>query len=156
MAGRISTSIMVTVVATFLAACTKEPPKCSDDETIALIRQIIMDQTGGSEGLIEKDIKENLVFEFPRASAFDEKIKKYNCEAKLIAGGMYQLPITYESQLDDKNRHIVVIEGISRGDLLGVRSGMIEGIKKTEARRRSRWIEGVKKVQAERGGQPRP
>lgn len=133
MAGKISTLIKVTVVAIFLVACAKEPPKCSDDETFALIRQIIMDQLGGSEGLSEKEIKENLVIELPRASAFDEKIKKYSCEAKLIAGGMYQLPITYESQLDDKNQHVVSVGGIGRGDLLGVQSGMIEGIKKIRA-----------------------
>jgi hypothetical protein len=69
--------------------------------------------------------------ELPRASAFDEKIKKYSCAAKLIVGGTIQLPITYESQLDDKNQHIVSVGGISRGDLLAVQAGMIEGIKKS-------------------------
>jgi hypothetical protein len=71
--------------------------------------------------------------EFPRASAFDEKIKKYSCEAKLVAGGAYQLPIIYESQLDDKGQHIVSVGGISRGDLLGVKSGLIAGIEKSRS-----------------------
>lgn len=133
MTGKTSTVIMATVIATFLAACAKEPPKCSDDDTFSLIRKIVLDQIGGGEGLSETEIKENMKIEFPRASAFDEKIKKYSCEAKLIVGGTIQLPITYESQLDDKSQHIVSVGGISRGDLFAVQAGMIEGIKKSRA-----------------------
>lgn len=133
MTSRISTVIMTTVIATLLGGCGKEPPKCSDDDTISLVRKIVLDQIGGSEGLSEKEIKENLKIDLPRAGAFDEKIKKYSCEAKLIAGDMYQLPITYESQLDDNGQHIVSVGGIGRGDLLGVQAGVIEGIKKSRA-----------------------
>lgn len=133
MSGRISTAIMVTVVVSVLAACGKEPPKCSDDDTFSLVRKIILDQLGGGEGLSEKEIKDNMKIEFPRASAFDEKIKKYNCDAKLTVGGMYELPITYESQLDDKGQHIVSVGGIRRGDLFALQAGMIEGIKKSRA-----------------------
>ena len=133
MTGRVSTVIITTVIASLLGGCGKEPPKCSDDDTFSLVRKIVLNQIGGSEGLTEEEIKENLKFELPRASAFDEKIKKYSCEAKLIAGDMYQLPITYESQLDDKGQHIVFIGGIGRGDLLGVQAGVIEGIKKGRA-----------------------
>lgn len=135
MTGKTSTVIMATVIAAFLAACAKEPPKCSDDDTFSLIRKIVLDQIGGGEGLSETEIKENMKIEFPRASAFDEKIKKYSCEAKLIVGGTIQLPITYESQLDDKNQHIVSVGGISRGDLFAVQAGMIEGIKKSREKK---------------------
>lgn len=135
MTGKISAVAMVTVMAVFLAACAKQPPKCSDDNTFSLVRKIILDHIGGSEGLSEKEIQENMKIELPRATAFDEKIKKYSCEAKLIAGGMYQLPITYESQLDDKNQHLVSVGGISPGDLFSVRLGVIEGIKKSRAER---------------------
>jgi uncharacterized protein YecT (DUF1311 family) len=131
--GKISTTIMATVIASFLVACGKEPPKCSDDDTFSLVRKIVLDQLGGGEGLTEAEIKENMKIEFPRASAFDEKIKKYSCEAKLIVGGTIQLPITYESQLDDKNQHIVSVGGIRRGDLFALQAGMIEGIKKSRA-----------------------
>ncbi len=135
MSGKISTAIVATVVVSVLTACGQEPPKCSDDDTSSLVRKIILDQLGGGEGLSEKEIKDNMKIEFPRASAFDEKIKKYNCEAKLIVGGMYELPITYESQLDDKGQHIVSVAGISRGDLFALQAGMIEGIKKSRAER---------------------
>lgn len=137
MKDRISTIVMTTAIATILGGCGNELPKCSDDDTISLVREIILDQIGGGEGLTDKEIKESLKIEFPRASTFDEKIKKYSCEAKLIAGDMYQLPITYESQLDDKNQHIVSVGGIGRGDLLGVKAGVIEGIKKIRAEKTS-------------------
>lgn len=133
MSGKISIAIVATVMASLLAACGKEPPKCSDDDTFSLVRKIVLDQLGGGEGLTEKEIKDNMKIEFPRASAFDEKIKKYSCEAKLAVGGMYELPITYESQLDDKGQHIVSVGGIGRGDLLALQAGMIEGIKKSRA-----------------------
>lgn len=133
MSGRVSIAIVAAVIASFLVACGKEPPKCSDDDTFSLIRKIILDQFGGDEGLSEKEIKDNMKIEFSRASAFDEKIKKYSCEAKLTVGGVYELPITYESQLDDKNQHIVSVEGIGRGDLFALQEGMVEGIKKSRA-----------------------
>jgi uncharacterized protein YecT (DUF1311 family) len=100
---------------------------------LTLVRKIVIEQVGGGEGLSEKEIKDSLKIEFSRASAFDEKIKKYSCEAKLVAGGMYELPITYESQLDDKGQHIVAVGGIRRGDLLAMQAGILEGIKKSHA-----------------------
>jgi uncharacterized protein YecT (DUF1311 family) len=123
--------IMATVIAAFLIGCSKEPPKCSDDGTTKLVRQIILDQIGGREGLSEKEIQDNMKIEYPRASAFDKNIKKYSCEARLIAGDAYQLSITYESQLDDKNQHIVSVGGIRPGDLMGVKQGIIAGITKS-------------------------
>jgi uncharacterized protein YecT (DUF1311 family) len=133
MTNKIYILITVTAMTAILAGCTKEPPKCSDDKTTNLVRKIILDQIGGSEGLTEKEIKDNMKIEYPRASAFDEKIKKYSCEAKLIAGDTYQLPITYESQLDDSGKHIVAVGGIRMGDLYGVKAGITEGIKKSKA-----------------------
>jgi uncharacterized protein YecT (DUF1311 family) len=135
MTGKTSTVIMATVIAIFLAACSQEPPKCSDDGTFSLIRKIVLDQIGGGEGLSETEINENMKIEFPRATAFDEKIKKYSCEAKLIVGGMIQLPITYESQLDDKNQHLVSVGGIGRADLFVLQTGMIESIKKSREKK---------------------
>ena len=129
----ITRAAMLAVLAILLTACAKEPPKCSDDSTFALVRKIVLNQIGGGDGLSEQEIRDNMKIDFPRASSFDEKIKKYGCEAKLTVGGMYELPITYESQLDDKNEHIVVVAGIRRGDLLAMQAGMVEGIKKGRA-----------------------
>jgi uncharacterized protein YecT (DUF1311 family) len=125
--------IVVTIIATILFGCSKQAPKCSDDETIKLTRKIIYDQIGGSEGLTDKEIQENMIFELPRATAHDEKIKKYSCEAKLIAGNAYQLPVIYESQLDDKGQHIVSVGGIRRGDLLAVHAAIKESLSKSRA-----------------------
>jgi uncharacterized protein YecT (DUF1311 family) len=134
MTGKISALIMAIVMVTFFVSCgSKEPPKCSDEETFSLVQKIILEQIGGSEGLTEKEIKENMKIEYPRASEFNEKIKRYTCEAKLNAGGMYELPITYKSQLDDNNRHIVVVNGISYIDLVSVKTGIEESIKKSRA-----------------------
>jgi hypothetical protein len=126
---KMKSTIIVTLIATFIAGCAKEPPKCSDEDTFSLIRQIIVDQLGGREGVTDKELQENMKIEFPRASAFEEKIKKFSCEAKLIAGGTVQLPITYESQLDDKDQHIVSVGGISRGDLMQLQFAIANGIK---------------------------
>lgn len=145
MTGQSFTVIMLAAMATLLAACSKEPPKCSDDKTIALVRQIIIGQIGGSEGLSEKviqggiegisekEIQENLKVEFPRASSFDEKIKKYRCEAKMTAGGTYEVPITYDSQLDDNGQHIVAVGGMSMGDFILLRGSLVTGIRKNRA-----------------------
>lgn len=128
--GAIAVTMFASVIAT---GCAKEPPKCSDNETITLMRQIIVDQLGGREGVTDNELIENIKFEFSRASSFDDKIKKYSCETKLIAGGSIELPITYESQLDDKNQHIVSVGGISRRDLASLHYAISEGIAKSRA-----------------------
>lgn len=131
MTNRISVAIMLTTA--LLAGCAKTPPKCSDDDTASLVRKIILDQFGGSEGLTEKEIMENLKIELPRASAYDEKIKKYSCEAKLVAGNKYQLPITYESQLDDQNQHLVSVSGITLGDNINLKAAFTDAIEKSRS-----------------------
>lgn len=131
MNGKISGVIAVGVMSIFLAGCSKSPPKCSDDDTASLVRKIILDQFGGSEGLTEKEILENLKIELPRASSYDEKIKKYSCEAKLVAGNKYQVPITYESQLDDQNQHVVSVSGITLTDRIYLKSAFTDAIEKS-------------------------
>lgn len=135
MTKKISVALIAALSASLLAGCAKEPPKCSDPETLSLVRKIILDQIGGSDGVTETEIQDNMKFELPRASGYDEKVKKYTCSGKLIAGDSYQLPITYESQLDDKGDHIVFVDGISPGDLMGVRGGVIEGVQKSRAQK---------------------
>ena len=124
-------------IATFLSAltagCAQEPPKCSDESTFTLVRQIVLDQLGGREGVSDKELEDNMRIELPRATALDEKIKRYSCEAKLIAGGSVELPITYESQLDDKDQHIVSVGGISKGDLIILQRAIVAGINKSRS-----------------------
>ncbi len=76
------TGIALMVAAASFTGCVKEPPKCSDEDTLTLVRKIILDQIGGSEKLTEKEIKDNLKIEYSRASAFEEKIKKLTHQSK--------------------------------------------------------------------------
>jgi len=84
----------------------------------------VLDQIGGRDGLTDVEINRNITFAFARATSFDEKIKKYSCSANMTVGGLYELPIVYESQLDDKNDHIASLGGIKRGDLLQLASAL--------------------------------
>lgn len=131
MSGKIERFVALAVIAIVASACAKEPPKCSDEATFSLIRQIIMEQIGGIEGASQAEIIAQLQFAFARPTGFDEKVKKYSCETKLTAGGAYELPLSYESQLDDKHQHIVSVDGIATGDLRIVRHGVAEAIEKS-------------------------
>lgn len=128
---KVKLTTIVTLLVAFVAGCSQTPPKCSDESTFTLIRKIIIDQIGGSEGFTDNELKDNMKIEFPRASSLDEKIKKYSCEAKLIAGGSIELPITYESQLDDKNQHIVSVGGISNMDLAYMKDAITQALIKS-------------------------
>ncbi len=100
-----------------LSGCSHEPPKCSDAETVNFVTDLMMQQMRVDlSGITEKEIKEHAYIELARASAYDETVKKYTCDAKFIAGNL-QLPISYESQLDDDNKHIVSLSGVSISDL---------------------------------------
>ena len=109
-----------------LSGCTKMPPKCSDEETLNLVREIIF----GKE-YTEKELKDNILFEYPLATAEDKNIKKISCEARLNVANTYQLPITYASQLDDKNQHIVSVGGVSQDDTFLMLAKLSNAVKKT-------------------------
>lgn len=118
MLNRTTAFISVAVLAVLLSACKKEPPKCSDKETLTLVRSIILGQIGGAGNLNEKEIEETVKLEHPRASAYDDKIGKYSCEATLVFANDWRLPtLKYESQLDDEKKHLVMVGGLLRGDL---------------------------------------
>ncbi|MDB5745720.1 MAG: hypothetical protein JWP72_568 [Massilia sp.] len=120
-------SLIALLFVSLLAACTKEPPKCSDPATLTLVKQIILDKIGVDAAAREKIglalLDETLTLENMRPSASDEKIKKVSCEATLVVktgspeGDVYKLPIDFDSQLDDKNDHIVAVRGLLVGDL---------------------------------------
>lgn len=114
------------MVISTLSACAKMPPKCSDEETLHLVREIIF----GTE-YTEKELKDNIIFEYPLATAEDKNIKKLSCETRLKVANAYQLPITYASQLNDKNQHIVSVGGISQDDKLLMLVAISSAVKKT-------------------------
>lgn len=117
--------VTLCMLTSLMTGCSQEPPVCSDEKTYDLVRGVIIDQLD-DQGLSESQLKESLQFEFARATAYDEKIKKYSCTAKLISGKFYQVPITYESQLNDNNEHIISFDGMSPFDWKGIQSGLIK------------------------------
>lgn len=125
--------VSIAMLAVLLSVCKKEPPKCSDKETLTLVRTIILDQVGGAGNLNEKEIEETVKLEHPRASAYDDKIGKYSCEATLVFANAWRLPtIKYESQLDDDQKHLVMVGGFLRGDLWRMASAL-QGVKEKKA-----------------------
>lgn len=136
-------AMMMTFTVIILVGCTQQPPKCGDDKTVNSVKQIISEQIKNKldNKISEKTFQDNMKVEYPRASAYDETIKKYRCEGKLIAGKTYELPITYESQLDDKNQHFVSVGPISytsifgkpvSGDLVNVKNAIETSIAKSK------------------------
>ena len=144
-----------------ISGCTNDPPKCSDPQTLTIFNQILKDNSQNyidniltsnppSSKIFKDDIfKNNLSVENIRATAYDEKIKKFNCEATLVIPAiddsnktlnseyvgkinfiylitlnekpnwekLFKINLTYESQLNDKNEHFVVINNLSDKEL---------------------------------------
>lgn len=124
--------IISTIFATALiAGCTKTPPKCSDEETLTLVRQIIGNNVGGSTVASEEEMKNNIKINLPKATAFDKDIHKYSCDAKLVIPGNLEIPIIYESQFDDNGQHIVSVGGLTLGHALLIRDAIIKAVKKS-------------------------
>lgn len=129
----VKATIAAGVLASIGGCASNEPPSCSDERTLSLVRDLVMDQIGGREGLTDVEVSSNMVFELVRPSAIDEKIKKLSCEARLVVGQYYQVPVQYDSQLDDRGQHVVKIYGIHNGDLRGIHAGMFQAITKSRA-----------------------
>lgn len=119
-------AVSVLLFAMLLVGCAREAPKCSDPETLSAVRGIIVGQFGTENSaakLSKKDRDEKIQIQNPRAEGFNEKIKKYSCEANLLiafrpSGESLQMPIKYESQLDDSKEHLVVINNVMRRDMI--------------------------------------
>lgn len=124
-----NTAILAISVAAILSGCTKSSPKCSDEGTLSLVRQIIINNLGGPDVVLgstgQRIMEENLKIERSRAIAEDRKIKKYSCQATLVVGGLYQ-SIEYEVQLADNNQNIVTLNNMP---IIGVFSKEAEEIK---------------------------
>lgn len=101
------------LLACALSGCAASVPKCGDEETIALVKDIVAKLIGASEAATLEEVKAELTVNLPRATAYSEAIKKYDCEAQLVASGAYQLPIAYESQINDSGQHLVTVGDLS-------------------------------------------
>lgn len=128
--------LVATILAVNLTGCSKEPPKCSDPDTLNLIRQIIVEKLGANHPaakLSQNELEGKLLILNPRADSYDEKVRKYSCSGTLIApmkveNLQYQLDIEYESQLDDNKKHLVVLKNMRMGDLIGISQALINNI----------------------------
>jgi len=104
MAGGLVTCVLL------MAGCGKpavtSPPKCSDAETLSKLISSLTIQIDLSE--FDQIPVDSIQVVDTRATAFDENIKKLSCEGTLTMSNQLKLPIRYESQLDDNNKHIVV------------------------------------------------
>lgn len=152
MKRRIYVLMLMTIIVTVLIGCTKEPPKCADEDTIKLVKQLIIDKINHNNqiqqqfgALNEKEIKaitEIIEIEYPLATDLNKDIKKYSCTGEAVAGGKYKAKIAYFSQIDDNNRHIVSLN-ILDYDLF---EGVIESVKMIRAKQHTaeEWINKVK------------
>lgn len=112
MINRVFAVATVAIVALAVTGCAKAPPKCADADATNLAVKLFADQIGEFNGITTQEIQKLLAIQLPRATSYDEKIKKYSCEAKLSIAGKLELPVQYDSQLDDKNEHIVITHGL--------------------------------------------
>lgn len=110
----------------WFSGCSKNPPKCSDDLTTNSVKNLIIKHSHLGNEFNSEDIRNKMQFEYIRPTAFDEKIKKYSCEADLIIGDDYKVSIKYESQLsDDESQQLISVFNIS---LEEVKDKIIESI----------------------------
>lgn len=110
-----------------------EPPKCSDKNTLSTVLEIILENIGAGKLSGDEKVTNALLFEVPHATSYDEKIKKYSCEAVIISGGKYKIPVRYDSQLDDNDQHLVFVKQMSRTELEPLVFGLSDALKKRQA-----------------------
>lgn len=121
-----SVTVSTIVCSAFLYGCAPEIPKCSDQQTLSLVRKILVGQVGDKyKALTDTELESKLIIEMPSATGIDEKIKKISCDAALriprdAQDAGFKMNISYESQLDDKNDHLVRVMGMRNVDLIGL------------------------------------
>lgn len=119
-------AILSVVMAVLLSGCKNEPPKCSDEQTLSLVRQIIFDLIDKGwkisqepdlkgEAFDEEDLEDVIEIQNPVSNGYDERIKRYACNATIVYASKFNLfssgdierevPIAYYSQLNDDGEH---------------------------------------------------
>lgn len=104
------------MIAATLAGCGNDAPKCADTATLIVVRDLFAKNTGGNHKATESELGQVLKIDSPRANGYDEKIKKYTCEATVIVDDKVKMPIKYESQRSDNGDHIVSLQKFSFAD----------------------------------------
>lgn len=149
-------ALLSVVVAVLLSGCKSEPPKCSDGQTLSLVRQIIFDLIDKEwkitkepalkgEAFDEEDLEAVIAIQNPVSNGYDERIKRYACNATIVYASKFnlfssddiekQLPIAYYSQLNDDDEHLVVIDGMPRNSLWDIGVSLYK-MKKTQIENR--------------------
>lgn len=106
-------ALVLASVSTGCSLLGAQVPKCSDTETLDLVRQIIAQDVGaeGANRLTNETLRLWLNIDLPHATSLEENIKKYTCEATMVikdgSGGRHKTQIAYTSQLDDNDEHLV-------------------------------------------------
>lgn len=73
------------LLALALAGCSNEPPKCTDPQTLELVKSIFADMVSGDKFVDagHADVVAMTAIELPSPSDYNEKVKKFTCEARL-------------------------------------------------------------------------
>jgi hypothetical protein len=126
MPGKIAAAAFGTVLLSGCQMLSNEPPACSDEATLGLVRQIIAEKVGGMTSLPSADmLSQRLRIGLPHATRLEENIRKYTCEATLAVGDAPgELDIGYSSQLDDAGDHLVEVSGINLLDASLIKAGL--------------------------------
>lgn len=111
------------VIVAIASGCTSEPPKCADQATLTILRQLLAGEFGFKGKYSEAELSRGFGISAPRPVSFDESIRKYSCEAQLTVSDL-QVPLRYESQMDDNNQHLVSVERFAPMQILMLRNSV--------------------------------
>lgn len=100
------------LIAAAITGCTKPVPKCNDDESVALVKQIADTEMGNQLGVEAAKIFSYKV-NYIRTQNTDKKTGAHECAADLLitasnTGDSNTLPITYTVELTDDGEQVYV------------------------------------------------
>ncbi|MEQ5818101.1 hypothetical protein [Halomonas sp. SCS19] len=100
----------VIVAATILGGCSQSAPKCSDNETVALVKEITRD---GLVSQFGQEVSDSIQLEVDaiRTTDFNDKTGSQQCAAQLTIksqGDTETADITYTSELADNGEKFYV------------------------------------------------
>ena len=117
----------------FLVGCAKEPPQCSDEKTLDVVRQILSEEMNLADPGLQEEVFKNLKFVSPKATDYDKKNKKFSCESTLTSGASYQVPIKYQSQLADDKEHLVAMTRVPYQEISKLKAALLTAMSQKSA-----------------------
>lgn len=114
------TFLLTLCCVTALTGCTEKAPNCSDEQTLDIVRSIILEHSVPEDVRAQLElntVQAAIQFNAARPLSYDKDANIYHCNAQMILNNEIQYDLNYDSQrLDNGDSYSAITTPLRGGD----------------------------------------